>query len=216
MKKIIGLTIGVLLLMSAGIAAAEGTQSSSIKGRLGITGQVGFIMPSNSDFTNSFAAANGLASTKLEKRSDFAGGGGLIFGLTDNLAIEAQALHVPGIEYTNTGVKVLEITTTNLSLGLQLRSNVDADLAAYLGAGVDWLINDVVDGNNNEGNINSLIAGHVNVGGDYFFTKNVALNLDLRGVFGPTADIKNAGGVIIAEYNPISFVGLVGVRVFLY
>jgi outer membrane protein len=53
----------------------------------------------------------------------------------------------------------------------------------------------------------------VNVGGDYFVTKKVALKLDLRGTFFPDADISVAGRTV-AACQPINFIGLFGVRWF--
>lgn len=210
MRRILVFTT-IAITLFAGNATAE-----SIKGRLGITGQLGFMVPDNSKYTPDFVTANGLASDQLKADGAFAGGGGLIFGLTDNWALEAHVLYTPQIDYKNTnGAKVLEIATTNASLGLQYRNNVSRDLAAYLGGGVDVLISDVKDGSGHEGDVDTVVGGHINVGADYFVTKCFAINFDIRGIFAPEADIKG-GGATMAKYDPISYVGLIGVRFFLY
>lgn len=212
MRTIIFSTLALLTLL-ASTAMAE-----SIKGRFGITGQVGFIVPTNSEYTrgfiNSVQSATGTTlDSQLKADSTFSGGGGLIYGITDNLAVEASVLYTPQLELNNAGVKVMELHPIDVSLGLQIRSNVEKDMAAYLGGGVDFLFNEAEDTNGNIGDVNTVVGGHVNVGGDYFITKHIALNVDLRGVFFPKADIKS-GGFVIAQYDPISFIGLVGVRFF--
>lgn len=211
MKKYIWLTICFTLLV-AGVSTAG---ADSIKGRLGVTGQVGFVAQSNSKYATDFATTNGISDTTLKPEASFAGGGGLIFGLTDILALEAHVIYMPRINFNNAGTKVMEIESINASLGVQVRNNVSPDLAAYLGGGGDVLVSDVMDANGNKADVDTVVGGHVNAGADYFITKYLALNLDLRGVFFPEADIK-AGGQTVAKYDPIGFVGLAGVRVFLY
>lgn len=216
MKKLLVVAMGIALLAaSVGTAGAE-----SIKGRLGITGQVGFMVPSSSEydpnFINAVAASTGSTlSSQLKVDSNFAGGGGLIYGLTDNLALEAHVIYTPELDINNAGMKVLQLDTTNASLGLQLRSNIEEDMAAYIGGGVDVLISNVQDASGVDGKVSTVVGGHVNAGGDYFLTKSWALNLDVRGVFFPDADIKGNNGIRVAQYNPISFVALFGVRFFI-
>ncbi len=210
MKRFLGVAAGVILLtLSVGSAGAE-----SLKGRLGITGQVGFIAPVKSEFTPGFVAANGLPSSTLRPDTGFAGGGGLIFGLTDNVALEAGVIQTTKMDYDNLGVTALKIMSTNVSLGAQYRNNFAPDMSAYLGAGVDVLLSDVEDARGNNGDVDTVVGGHANVGGDYFLTKSLALNFDLRGVFFPEADVKGAG-LTVAKYDPIGFVALFGVRFFL-
>ena len=92
------------------------------------------------------------------------------------------------------------------SIGLQLRSNLLEDhLSAYLGGGVDLLIANPKDNAGNTADVDTKVGGHINGGGDYFMTKNFALNLDLRGIFFGSADIK-AGGTTFASYNPVLLV----------
>ncbi len=189
----------VMLIAVTGTAWAEGTQSESIKGRLGITGRVGGQIP-----------AKESDSFMLQPESSFAAGGGLIFGITDMLAIEADVAHMPNIEFNNTPAK---LHTTDVSIGLQLRNRID-NLTGYLGIGADVLFGSG-DFNGTSLDMDTTYGGHIRGGADYFLTRNVALNLDLRGSFFPNIDITR-GGVTVAEYNPVCFIGTVGVRVFLY
>lgn len=209
MKKWTGLFAVTLLALAAGSADAE-----SIEGRLGITGQLGFATAAKSSYSRDFATSNALQDDVLRPDATFAGGGGLIFGLRRNLALEAGALYLAPRDYKNAGRKALEIENTDVSLGLQLRNDISDDMAAYLGGGVDVLLTWVRDVNGNKGDADTVVGGHVNVGGDYFVTKRIALNFDLRGLIFPEADLKS-GGATVAEYDPISFVGLFGVRFFL-
>ncbi len=86
-------------------------------------------------------------------------------------------------------------------------------LSAYLGGGVDILIANPKDTACNTADVDTIVGGHVNGGGDYFLTKNFALNLDLRGIFFGKTDIKS-GGVTFGKYDPITFVATVGVKWF--
>lgn len=198
-----------LFAVTSGNADAE-----SIAGRFGITGQLGFATVATSSYSRDFVATNSLQDDQLRSNSTFAGGGGLIWGLTRNVAVEAGVLYLAPRDYQNAGLKAMEIENVDVSLGLQLRNNVSEDIAAYLGGGVDVLLSSVKDFNRNKGSADTVVGGHVNVGGDYFVSRHVALNLDLRGMIFPEVNLKS-GGMTVAEYDPISFVGLIGVRFFL-
>jgi outer membrane protein len=208
-RLIVFMTVAFALI--AGNAMAE-----SIEGRLGVTGQLGFISVNNSHYTSGATTAFGLSSDTLSPGIGFIGGGGLFYGLTDHWALEAEAFHSPEIDYDDaSGTKVLQIATTDVSLGIQFRNNVDKDLAVYLGGGADVIFASVQDGQGHKGDIDTVYGGHAKIGADYFINRYFAINADVRGVFAPEADIK-AGGITVAKYNPISYMGLVGVRLFFY
>lgn len=79
MKRLVSIiTAMAVSLMVVGVAGADG-----IKGRLGLSGKAGFSVASDSKLSDS-------SSTKLVTDGGFAGGGGLIFGITDILAVEAD------------------------------------------------------------------------------------------------------------------------------
>jgi outer membrane protein len=201
-KSLMFIIIVMVSAMFAGTAGAE-----SIKGRLGISGKVGINVPFESEINDSIG-------TKVKSDSGFATGGGLVFGITENLAIEADVTYVPTMDFTSNDQKIFEMETIIPSIGLQLRSNLLEDhLSVYLGGGVDLLFANPKDGAGNTADVDTKVGGHINGGGDYFMTKNIALNLDLRGIFFGSADIK-AGGTTFASYNPVSFVATVGVKWF--
>jgi outer membrane protein len=203
MKK--SLVFFIAVMISAMLACTAGAES--IKGRLGISGKVGVNVPSGSELNDS-------TSTKVKSDSGFATGGGLVFGITNNLAIEADVTYVPTMDFTLNGQKQFEIETVIPSIGLQLRSNLLEDnLSVYLGGGADLLIANAKDTAGNTADVDTKVGGHINGGGDYFMTKNLALNLDLRGIFFGKADIK-AGGTTFARFDPVTFVATVGVKWF--
>lgn len=208
MKYWMGFIAGAILAI-----AADYAQAGSIEGRLGVTGQLGFVDSATSSYTRGFVTSNSLSNDKLKPNASFAGGGGVIFGLTKTLALEAGALYLAPRDYKNGGRKALEIENTDVSAGLQLRNNVSDDIAAYLGGGVDVLFTSVKDVNGNNGDADTVVGGHLSVGGDYFVSPRVALNFELRGLIFPEVDLES-GGVTVAEYDPISFTGFVGVRLF--
>ncbi len=186
----------------AGTASAE-----DINGRLGISGKIGFNVPSGTIVNNS-------AQTELKSDSDFTTGGGLVFGLSSWLALEADVTYTPQTDFKLNGQKVFKMETIIPSIGLQVRNNILEDhLAAYLGGGVDLLIAYPTDSAGNKADVDTVVGGHINGGGDYFITKNFALNLDLRGIFFGKTDI-TSGSTKFGEYDPITFVATVGVKWF--
>lgn len=56
---------------------------------------------------------------------------------------------------------------------------------------------------------------HLAGGVDYFLTKNLALNSELKFVVAPNADITTFGGVKIGNFDPSSFSMTFGVRYFI-
>lgn len=218
----------VFIVMTAILSTlSDAALADSIKGRLGVTGRLGFMVPSSSEFTKispytiipSFSLA--VAETgKGKADTSFAGGGGFIYGISDNFALEADVTHTPSIGYVFLGQKSIEISTTNVSLGFQYRFIPESRLVPYLGAGVDFIISDGKYLDRDELDIETLVGDHVNAGVDLFITKRIALNADIRGVLAPKAEVNNRNQSLpenlkTGEYDPISFVALFGVRFFL-
>lgn len=214
------------------MAAALGTLSDialadSIKGGLGVTGRLGFMIPSDSEFTTTRgvtiipSVTVSVVDTSTGKADTaFVGGGGLIYGVTDHFAVEADVIHTPQIDYGVLGQQSFEITTTNVSLGFQYRFFPENVFVPYLGAGVDFIMSDGKYLDSDALDIETVVGGHVNAGGDFFITKHIALNADFRGVIAPKAEINNRnmslpGNLHAGEYDPSSFVALFGVRFFL-
>lgn len=189
------MSIVFMIILTAGTVGSAGAES--IKGRLGATGRLGFIVPSDEP---------------ADAQSGFAGGGGLIFGITDILAAEADVVYASNIEFNNAQG---EIRQTDVAVGLQVRNNVpDSKLTAYLGAGLDILFINNAENLGQKLDSDPAFGGHIRGGADYFLTRQLALNLDLRGSFFPDVHLTNGGTTVV--YDPISFIGMAGVRVFFY
>lgn len=123
--------------------------ADSIKGKLGITGRLGLMIPSDFDYTTITAhtiipsiTVGVIQNDKAKAETAFVGGGGFIYGVSDNLAVEVDVTHAPRIDYDNSGQKAFEIATTNVSLGLQYRFLPESMLVPYLGGGVDFILSD--------------------------------------------------------------------------
>jgi len=176
----------VFLTFVAGTVFAD-----SISGRVGVTGRIGFIVPSDSS-----SIATGVIGTN----ADFIGGGGFIYGITDAVAAELDVTHASFNGFD----------TTNISLGAQYRfTGIPVEhLVPYVGAGVDILVND-----SSLGNVDNVVGAHVSAGVDYFLQKQLALTAELKGVLAPNADI-TIGGVKMGEFDPTGFAMTFGVRYF--
>lgn len=200
-KMIAACLMVVCSLVTVNAMAAETNSAESIKGRLGITGEIGFLVPADND-----AVSTGIVVGRGHTDTGFIGGGGLIFGILDNFAAEFQVTHTGFGTDTST-----DFDTTNISLGAQYRYlNLPVKkLVPYVGAGVDILIN----GANNGLDVDTVAGIHVKAGVDYFVMRQLALTSELKGVIAPNADIK-AGGGKVGEFDPDSFSMTFGVRYF--
>jgi outer membrane protein len=217
-KYLLFIATAAVVCALPGISLAD-----SIKGKWGVTGRVGLMAPSDIEFTavTGYAIAPSLNVAvinigKAKADTTFAGGGGFIYGVTDNFAVEVDVTHTPRINYDYSGQKLFEITTTNVSLELQYRFYPENALVPYLGVGADFMISDGTYQSGDTMNIETLVGEHVNAGVDFFVTKRIALNADFRSILAPRADIHTQNASLLkAEYDPISFVALFGVRFFL-
>ncbi|HLO25047.1 MAG TPA: outer membrane beta-barrel protein [Geobacteraceae bacterium] len=178
--------VAALLTLSAGSAMAD-----SIRGRLGVTGRLGFIVPSESS-----GVATGLIGTNTE----FIAGGGFIYGVTDAVAAELDITHAG---FSNSDI-------TNISLGGQYRFTMlpMKELVPYAGAGLDILLI-----GSDFGNVDDTVGAHLSAGVDYFIQKQLAVTAEMKGVLAPNTDIK-FGGVKRGEFDPTSFSMTFGVRYF--
>ena len=195
MKKLIAFAC-----LAATICLATGTAlADNIKGRLGVTGKIGFLETSDGD----------LGDRRIKPDIGFIGGGGLIYGVTDNIAAEFDFTRSEfGSDFPQSG-KAGDFGITTLALGAQYRFNVThTKLVPYAGAGLDVLLNEY-----DLGEVDDMVGIHFNGGIDYFIMKQLALNVDVRGIWAPEADIKNAG-VKVGNYDPSSFATTFGARFF--
>lgn len=197
MKKLIVLAcVAATFSLSCGAAMAE-----SIKGRVGVTGRVGFQVPADNE------AEFGWGRNRTD--TGIVGGVGLIYGLDQNWAGELDVTH--SAFDSDTG----DFDVTDISLGAQYRFRVPENrrLAPYVGAGLDVL---VADYDPNDGallDVDTTVGLHLRGGADYFVTGNLALTADAKFVLAPDADIRYQG-YHTGDFDPSSFSATVGVRYF--
>lgn len=196
MKKLIVFAcLATTISMTAGTAMAD-----SIKGKLGVTGRVGFLSPAdnNAEF--------------FDNRTDsgFVAGGGLIFGIDDHIAAE---LDVTRAEFdSDTG----DFGVTNFSFGGQYRFALQQrQLVPYLGAGLDILVSDYDENGGARSDVDTTVGVHVSGGVDFFLQKNLALTAEAKIVAAPDADITDRqSGASAGDFDPTSFSTTVGLRYF--
>jgi outer membrane protein len=137
----------------------------------------------------------------------FIGGGGFIYGITDNFAAELDITHATFGTDINT-----DFDTTNISMGVQYRFlNLPVkQLVPYAGGGLDILVN----GASNGLDVETVAGVHVKAGVDYFLMRQLALTSEIKGVIASNADIKTSGSVKVGEYDPNNFSMTFGVRYF--
>jgi outer membrane protein len=190
MKKLLILACATTVLtLTTGLAMAD-----SIKGKVGVTGKIGFLIPADND----------IGPYKNNTDPGFIGGGGFIYGIDDHFAAE--------IDITRTSFEsdFGKFGTTNLSLGGQYRFAISQpQIVPYLGAGLDILMNDADQGRN----VDTTVGVHGSAGVDYFITKRLALTTELKLVVAADSDITSAGGKV-GNFNPNSFSTTFGVRYF--
>lgn len=195
-KKIIILAcLATAVSMTAGTAMAD-----SIKGKVGLTGRVGFLNPADNkaEFYNN--------STD----SGFVAGGGVILGLDDHFAAELE------VTQANFGSERGDFGITDVSFGVQYRFALQQrQLVPYLGAGLDILANDFDAKDGYKYDVDTKIGGHVKGGFDYFLQKNLALTAEAKIVIAPDADITDRqSGDNWGTFDPSSFSTTVGLRYF--
>jgi outer membrane protein len=194
MRRVILLST-LTIILTAATALASG-----IDGIFGITGKAGALVPLKDDFIGGSTGADpGLAA-----------GGGIIFGLCKSLAIEVDATHLMKSNVSS-GASSAEASLTDVALGLQYRFTPDNRLVPFIGGGADFIKGELKNNSDTKFNLDWTVGGHVNVGFDYFLTRGIALTVDTRGLFAADGDVKGTP----LKYNPMSFIGTVGIRLFL-
>ncbi len=189
MKKIL-----VLVCATAALSLAAGSaMADSIKGKIGVTGKIGFQIPADGD--------NG--PYKVDTDTGIAFGGGLLYGIDNHLAAEIDVTR----SYINSNY--VDFGVTNISLGAQYRFALNQpQLVPYVGAGLDILLLDANGGRT----VDNTVGVHAAGGLDYFLTKHLVLTTEARLVLGPDADINGPTGK--GHFDPNSFSTTFGARYF--
>jgi outer membrane protein len=195
MKKLFALGCLVTTVsLSAGAASAY-----DIKGNLGVTGKIGFLVPSDneSDFFHN--------STD----TGFVGGGGLIYGIDDHFAAEFD------VTRTSFGSETGDFGITNLSFGGQYRFQVPRrELVPYVGLGMDILVSDYDPYDGAVRNVDTTVGVHLSGGVDYFLQRSFALTAEAKLVGAPNVSITDRFGDRRGTFDPSSFSSTVGFRYF--
>jgi outer membrane protein len=194
MKRVLlGFIMTALSIMTAGGAAGE-----NLEGRLGITARLGFALPSDSSWNGS----------SLSGDMGFTGGGGLLFGVTKNVAIEVEATATRYDLKNGSFVKDGTATVTNLSFNGLYHFAEYSKASPYLGGGLSILFNDYTNAD-----VDTVMGVNLKGGLDYFITHQIALNMELKGVISPTATMRDLTGTYTSgSFDPTSFSCLFGAR----
>lgn len=195
MKKIVVTLAAAAMLVAATSGAAL---ADSIKGTLGVTGALGFVVPSDSKTED---------SRIIDTDPGFIIGGGIIYGFDDNAAFEMGVTHAM-FNSSTVGSRDFDGSITDLSFGLQYRFTPERQLVPYIGAGLDILMPDVEDAK-----VDTTIGAHIKGGVDYFIARNVALTGELKLTGGLEADITVAG-TRVGKFDPSSVSVMGGVRLY--
>ncbi len=200
MKKIL-----VLTCLAASVSLSSGTAiADSIKGRVGVTGKIGLLVPGNSEF--------GDRAVKTDV--GFVGGGGVVYGFDDNIAAEIDVTRTEfGSDFPRTG-NAGDFGITDIALGGQYRFQVtQKKLVPYVGAGFDILVSDYDARNGRTHDVDTTVGIHISGGVDYFIIKQVALMAEVKALAALETDIKDSSGVQ-GKFDPSSISGVVGFRFF--
>lgn len=202
-RKLVVFCVAAMLTLTAGTAMA----ADSIRGRLGVTGRIGFIVPADSE-----AAAVGVV---VSRNTDVGliGGGGFIFGATENIAAELDITHAGfGSDFPDGRV---DFDTTNVTLGVQYRFQDLVrvqHLVPYAGGGLDILLNDASGAKASDAD--DVVGVHLSAGVDYFLQPQFAVTGEVKGILAPDADIHEFDGRKKGTFDPSSFSTTFGVRFF--
>ena len=210
-KNLLISSLALLLSLTATIAGA-----ADLTGKFGVTGRIGFLVPSDSEISNIASYPfNNLQTVSTDV--GFIGGGGFLYGINKNFAAELDITNSNfsgNADNFSTYSNSLDFNIINLSLGGQYRFKELSGITPYVGAGLDILINSVDNGYN----VDTTVGGHISGGIDYFVMKNLALTTELKLVLAPDTDIM--GTTILnpgkqGNFNPSSFSMTFGVRYFI-
>lgn len=200
MKKLL-----VLVCLAATVSLTTGTaMADSIKGRVGVTGKIGLLVPGNSD----------IGDKRIKTDVGFVGGGGFLYGIDDNFAAEIDVTRTEfGSDFPSSG-NAGDFGITDVSLGGQYRFELThKKLVPYVGAGLDILLSDYDAPDGRRHDVDTTVGIHASGGVDYFILKQLALTAEVKALAAADTDI-NDSSVKRGNFNPSSVSGTVGVRFF--
>ncbi len=218
MKKIMLFVIAALMLMVSTAFA------DSIAGKFGITARGGVSYIFNSEWSDLELASVPTLGKDIKPDIGWAGGGGFMYGITDNLAVNFDVTYFQAkVKGSDSGVGDFTVgtgKTVDFALGAQWRFMPKSRFVPYVGAGFDIMLN-YLDQEFAPSFITTEVATtygcHVSVGADFFFTPHIALNAEIKGLYSTEGDVTVKGGAVdatIAKYNPTNISGFIGIRFF--
>ena len=196
MKKLIVITC----LATAVSLTASAAMADSIRGRVGVTGKIGVLMPADNsaEFVDNRTDAGAIV------------GGGLILGLDDHIALELDVTRA--VFGSDTG----DFGVTNFSIGGQYRFALQQrQLVPYIGVGLDILATDYDENGGARSDVDTKVGVHLSGGFDYFFHRQLALTAEVKLVAAPDANITDRqNGNDAGKFDPSSVSTTVGLRYF--
>lgn len=194
MRKSLLMTAIALMAMLAGSTA----MAESLQGRFGVTGRLGLLVPADSEKND--------AGRRVVVETDpgFIGGGGLIYGVDNHVALELDVTHSEF--HGKEGLGTAKVN--NVSVGGQYRFSGNQQAVPYVGVGVDILMSDL-----RQSDVDTVLGFHLSAGADYFLSRELALTAELKGVQAFDADITTAGAKV-GDFDPSSLSATVGFRFF--
>ena len=204
MRKIFIACAMLFVTLVAGTAMAD-----SIAGRIGVTGRLGFLVPADSDQV-------GLGVV-VETDASLIGGGGFIYGINKNFAVELDITHSEFDGGRVRGPEGGDFSTTNISLGAQYRfvDLPNKQLVLFVGSGLDILVNDFRFNSGERANVDTVVGVHLVGGVDYFIMKQLALTGEIKGLIAADADVRDfMGNGKISNFDPSGVSVTAGVRYF--
>jgi outer membrane protein len=218
MKKILLFTTAVLLLL------ANTAMADSVAGKFGITARGGASYILNSEWSDFELASVPTLSKDIKPDIGWAGGGGFMYGITDNLAVNFDVTYFQAkLKGSDSDVGDFTVgtgKTVDFALGAQWRFIPKSRFVPYVGAGFDIMLN-YLDQEFAPSFVTADVATtygcHLSAGADFFFTPRIALNAEIRGLYSTEGNVTikaPIGEITIAKYNPSNISGFIGIRFF--
>lgn len=204
----------VLVLCACNAMAVE------TAGKFGFAVRGGMTRPADARLINQ---ASGVP-TRIDTDDGIAINGSILYGLrnpNDNFALELETTY-SSIKANYQGVKIADIRSFDSAVGLQYRFDIrpGSKISPYFGLGLDLLMYDmdlvpvVATAAGSDARINTTYGVHSKFGADFFVTNSLAINAEVKGVWGATTDMQGSVDKF-ARYNPSTITGLLGLRYFI-
>jgi outer membrane protein len=220
MKKVFLLIIAIVMF------TASAASADSIAHKFGLTARGGASYLFNSEWTDYLLSLNPGMDKELKPGIGWAAGGGIMYGITNNLAVNFDIIYGQAdYKFSNPYITATLGTfrTYDFSFGAEWRFMPQSRFVPYIGAGFDVLLNRVSLDDEFfvipvSADIDTTYGAHVSVGADFFFTPHIALNAEIRGLYSTQGDVKfTVAGIttpVAAKYNPSNISGFLGIRFF--